>query len=437
MKPLAAAIPFALALALSTPLAALAAPPADAATLSMRAHFDAGVRHYDAKPPDFARALDEFRAAYRDKPSPIIKQNIALCLRAVGRYVEAVDTLREMLDEGGDAIKPGVRDLATKAIAEMNDLVATVKITIEVQRAASSPEARPALIVDGALVPSAKMGEPLRLDPGEHRFRVHAEGFADAAKSVTVAQGQHDVAIVLVLMPMLTSDPPAATPMATEPPPIAPPPTRYDTAPRQPPNNDAKKRRSYGLVGLSLQTEQLRLTKALDETNETKRTFNGAALIVRGGRYVDKYWDVGGLAELGVLSAESYASPASPATSSVLAHTGIVNFVLAPELRVHSTGQLRLIGSVALGVEATFLAATLGQSNGTLKSTSGSGVGVLAMLEAGGQLELGKAFVEGVVFFDVHGIGGMTTSTPSGEQRIVSDTAVGRAGLRLLVGFRF
>ena len=431
MKPLAAAIPFALAVALTASLPARAAPPADAATLSMRAHFDAGVRYYDAKPPDYARALDEFRAAYRDKPSPIIKQNIALCLRALGRYVEAVDTLREMLGEGGDAIKPGVRDLATKAIAEMNDLVATVKIRIDVQRAPTSPEARPALLVDGALVPSAKMGEPLRLDPGEHRFRVHAEGFADAAKSVTFAQGQRDVAIVLVLMPMLTNDPPAAAPVPTEPSPIAPPPTRYDTAPQQPPNNDAKKRRSYGLIGLSLQTEQLRLTPALDEpASGTKRTFNGAALIVRGGRYVDKYWDVGGLAELGVLSAESYASPA---TSSVLAHTGIVNFVLAPELRVHSTGQLRLIGSVALGVEATFLAATLGQPKGTLKSTSGSGVGVLAMLEAGGQLELGKAFVEGVVFFDVHGIGGMTSE----GQRLVSDTAVGRAGLRLLVGFRF
>ncbi len=422
----------ALAVALTAPLSAFAAPPPpDAATLSMRAHFDAGVRAYDAKPPDYARALDEFRAAYRDKPSPIIKQNIALCLRALGRYIEAIDMLRDMLGEGGDAIKPNVRDLATKAIAEMNDLVATVKVTIEARPAPTSPEPRAALIVDGALVPAAKIGESLRLDPGEHRFRAHAEGFADASKSLTLAQGQHDVALVLVLMPVLTNDAPI-TPAPTPPTPIAAPPPRYDTAPQNTPSNDVKKRRSYGIIGLSLQSQQLRLTPALDERGDgTKRTFNGASLIVRGGRYIDKYWDVGGLAELGVLSAESYASPNF---DTILAHTGIVNFVLAPELRVHSTGQLRLIGSVALGIEATFLGATLAQTpNGDKKSVNGSGVGIMAMLEAGGQLELGKAFVEGVVFLDVHGMGAMTSS----GQRLVSDTAVGRGGLRLLVGFRF
>jgi hypothetical protein len=427
--------PLALALVLTLSAAprVLAAPPlADPATQSMRAHFDAGVHAYDAKPPDYVHALDEFRAAYRDKPSPIIKQNIALCLRALGRYVEAITTLREMLDEGGDAIKPNVRDGAAKAIAEMSDLVATVRVAIHARSTQNAPDLRPALIVDGALVPPAKMGEPLRLDPGEHRFRVHAEGYTDAAQTVTLAQGQRDLAIVLELVPIAAADPPLVAPPASAQSPLPPP---IDSTPTPPASPAKRPLRHYGLIGLSLQSEQLHLTPVLDEKlGSAAHTFNGAAVIVRLGRHLDKHWDLGGLGELGVFAAESYLSPND---DRVPAKTGIVNWVLAPEIRVHGTGQLRGIASLAVGVEGTLLSATLSELDrttmtSTLVTHTGGGVGLMALIELGGQLELGRAFVEGVFFLDVHGARGVKDGG-----NLIDDTSAARGGLRLLVGLRF
>src|ERR1700689_2200624 len=101
---------------------------ADDATAKL--HFQNGIHLYDQQPPDYEGALAEFRAAEKDKPSPGIKRNIALCLRALHRYGEAIDELEAMLATGGDNLKPATRDAGQKMIVEMNALIATVKVKV-------------------------------------------------------------------------------------------------------------------------------------------------------------------------------------------------------------------------------------------------------------------------------------------------------------------
>src|SRR5688572_11505723 len=69
-----------------------------------RAHFKKGVELYDRK--QYAEALESFKAAYAEKRSAGIKQNIALCLKGLGRSVEAATALDEALDEGQSTLKP-------------------------------------------------------------------------------------------------------------------------------------------------------------------------------------------------------------------------------------------------------------------------------------------------------------------------------------------
>src|SRR6185312_8312204 len=108
---------------------------ADEITQRAHTHFSNGVRLYDGKPPDYEAALAEFRAAYAAKPVASIKRNVALCLRGLHRYGEAIDTLDEMLAEGGDTIKPEVRDAARKAINEMTAMVSVVRLRVVLRAA--------------------------------------------------------------------------------------------------------------------------------------------------------------------------------------------------------------------------------------------------------------------------------------------------------------
>lgn len=476
---------------------AFAAPPVsdakDVQTERMRRHFSNGVKLYDAKPPDYEGALAEFRAAYGDKPLPSIKQNIALCLKALHKYAEAVDSLEEMLAEGNDTLKPGVREATSREITEMNAFIATVRVTIDAHVPPGMAAPRVVLVVDDAIVPTAKAALPMRFGPGEHAFRAHADGFADAQRRVTVVAGQRDVVVVLELVPVLTvargglrvranvaaadvsvdGDAPrksewsgeigagahrvtASAPgyksvaldvtvvagetrdflLALEALPMPPLPPPVDGPPPSFPPPSVKK--TYGMLGLSLQEQSMRLAPRLDEpAGGTRRAFSGAAFVLRAGRKLGKNADFGGIFELGILNVEDYPSPNF---HQVPAKMNLYNWVLAPELRLHTRGQLRFVTSFALGLEGQILSATLAEVNtsgagaaATTTDRKASGAGIMAMIEAGVQVEFKKVYVEGAGFLDAHAVEGLKDN----GDRLFYDSPVARVGLRLLVGFDF
>ena len=184
-------------------------PLAHADDATAKVHFQNGIHLYDQQPPDYEGALAEFRAAEKDKPSPGIKRNIALCLRALHRYGEAIDELEAMLATGGDNLKPATREAGQKMITEMNAFIATVKIKIVLHKSADKQASpiipRVDVTVDDAPVPPEKLGASLRLGPGEHLFLARAIGYGDAMKKASVVSGDRDVLVQLDLLPVATA----------------------------------------------------------------------------------------------------------------------------------------------------------------------------------------------------------------------------------------
>jgi PEGA domain len=476
-----APLSIAVASALLAPSVRAVEPPTDAATSRMRDQFHEGVKAYDAK--EHARALDDFRAAYAAKPSPIIKQNIALCLRALGRNVEAVDTLQSMLVEGGSTLKPKVRDLAAKAIAEMLAVIATVKVVVNEQLGAGASKVAADVYVDDALLAMDERDEPLRLDAGSHRFRAHAEGFIDAVKDVVLSAGQRDIVVALDLVPAVAVQPhgglrvkvanpdakiaidagapqPMGAPLDLAPgahrisvtadgylayvadvtvvaneivdvdvalqPFVPERPPAFEPTPRE----RAKTRRLYLLGGVAIQGEALTLSPVLDEgAGGGRRQFAGAGAIFEIGR-TSKYIDIGALVEVGVLTVHAYQSPNDTIQA---ARVNVLDWVLAPELRLHSAGRFHVLGGAALGIEGSSLGATLGESDGSQKQVSGSGIGLMGLIEAGVGYDFVRTTLEATAFTDVHDVRGVKEE----GQRLLFDSPAVRGGVRLAVGYRF
>ena len=81
---------------------------ADADKTAAMAHYEAGTRLYDIK--EFAKALDEYKAAYLAKPDPAFLFNIGQCYRKLGKRVEALDFYQEYLKKAppDDPNRPSV-----------------------------------------------------------------------------------------------------------------------------------------------------------------------------------------------------------------------------------------------------------------------------------------------------------------------------------------
>lgn len=186
----------------------LASPFAFADDATAKLHFQNGIHLYDQQPPDYEGALAEFRAAEKDKPSPGIKRNIALCLRALHRYGEAMDELEAMLATGGDNLKPQTREAGQKMIEELRTLIATIRVKIILHKSTDAKASpiipRVDLTIDDESIPAEKLGTSLRVGPGEHLFIARAAGYGDASKKVSVVSGDKDVPVQLDLLPVST-----------------------------------------------------------------------------------------------------------------------------------------------------------------------------------------------------------------------------------------
>ena len=76
-------------------LVAVPASGADADKAAAKAHYEAATRLYDIK--EWAKALDEYKAAYLSKPDPAFLFNIGQCYRKLGKHAQALDFYREYL----------------------------------------------------------------------------------------------------------------------------------------------------------------------------------------------------------------------------------------------------------------------------------------------------------------------------------------------------
>ena len=97
-------------LVIAVAFVALAVPAqaADSEKTAAKAHFEAATRLYDIH--EYAKALDEYKAAYLAKPDPAFLFNVGQCYRKLGKLDQALEFYREYLKKAppDDPNRPNV-----------------------------------------------------------------------------------------------------------------------------------------------------------------------------------------------------------------------------------------------------------------------------------------------------------------------------------------
>lgn len=198
-----------LALALALAIAVPAQPvfagdvaPTEAQKAEARARYERGLKLYDQGAYD--AALVEMRRAYELSPSFKILYNLGLIHKQLNDHAAALEAFRQYLAEGGKKIDGKRHAEVEKAIKELEPLVATVTVQVDVDGAE--------ITVDDAVVGTSPLKEPILLNAGKRRISAKLTGKPAATRVITVA-GSDTVTVKLEL-----ADPkaPVATATPTE-----------------------------------------------------------------------------------------------------------------------------------------------------------------------------------------------------------------------------
>ena len=457
----------------------LASSVAHADDAGARQYFRRGVELYDKK--QYQPALESFRAAYAEKPSPGIKQNIALCLKGLGRPVEAATAFDEALDEGESSLKPEVRAQMQQELTELSKVVATVRLRV-VTAVDKQPLDGAVITVDGVTLAPAAARRPIRLEPGIHIFGAHVDGLpnppekklsllagspvdatfevGDRPGTLTITPNVQDAVVqvdaseprrgtwtgkllpgphrVIVSAPnfqtqttdvVVSSDANVEYAINLVRPGEMPP--EYTLPPRKP-QPEQKKR--YIVPMLSYDGQSMRLAPALGENaGGTKRAFTGASIAVRAGYRASRSFALELYADGGQIS-ESYMI--SPSTTE--STTKIVHWQVTPMLRFATIGPVRFTTATGFGVHGLVVnadIATTSLGKTTTTTHKGSGVSASWLVDLGMQFDVGSLFLEAVAFFDMHGVG--TTRDNDTDARLLYSSPGTRAGVRAGLGIQF
>lgn len=210
----------------------------------------------------FPEALDKFQRAEQVIHAPTNVLRIAECQAATGRLVEAAESYRQVTHFTLSPTSPpafqSAIDQAKGELAQVEPRVPKVTVQVTPPPAQGS---QPELVIDGASVPFALVGEQIPLDPGTHTLQAKAAGYASQTETVSLKERDAKT-VALKLEPaqgggvVVTPPPAGGTP--PPPPPYGsnagppgtppPPPVVMETAPQA-----VRPRSNLGiLIGLHL-----------------------------------------------------------------------------------------------------------------------------------------------------------------------------------------
>lgn len=440
----------------------------DSATEAARLHFQNALRLYDTTPPDFAGALAEFEASFHDKPAASTRLNMAVCLRALRRYPEAIDTLRAVLADTRADITPDARHAAERAVTEMEALVGTIRVEIT-----GGPARGLEVILDGEPRPYDP-STPLRVPRGTHVLTVRAAGFVEPPPAKVAVMGNGTTSVSFTLAAEVSREGTLVfrgewpnivdvdgTPAVTN------APLRTSAGVHRvsirnegrvvwldvsvdageersidaPSESDASlhldrgvdaafpKRNWYVRGGPSLSGELFRFGAAAGEPAEgTTRTLYGPAFAVAAGRNVSELFSVELAGDVGT-AWRNYE------LSGGTARAQVDTWAIVPALRFHTKGSARFTSAIGVGVAGRSANITRpGASAGNTITTSGGGTTGTLFLDAGADIYVGRVFLHGAIFangFRLAPITGVADTRPfEGEVSL-------RTGARIEVGFDF
>ncbi|HEX8790432.1 MAG TPA: hypothetical protein VF765_05730 [Polyangiaceae bacterium] len=137
----------------------------------------------------FPEALDKFQRAEQVIHAPTNILRIAECQAAMGRLVEAAESYRQVTHfQLSPTSPPAFQSAIDQAKGELAQVEPRVpKVTVQV----TPPPAQgsqPELVIDGASVPFALVGEQIPLDPGTHTLQAKAAGYASQTETVSLKE---------------------------------------------------------------------------------------------------------------------------------------------------------------------------------------------------------------------------------------------------------
>ena len=167
----------------------------------------------------WADAAEKLQAVLAIRSSPKVRFTFGQAEEHVGKLATAYDAYAQALADAEAAAETDVADTAGRALRALGPRVPVVRVKVTGVGASSAT----ATIDEHA----AKLGEPVRVDPGDHVVQVTAPGARAAQSNVTVAEGQRvEVPVELVAEDFNTapaeSPAPAAAEAEPEPAPAAP-----------------------------------------------------------------------------------------------------------------------------------------------------------------------------------------------------------------------
>jgi hypothetical protein len=156
-------------------------------------------------------ALEKFEGANRFAFSPVFVLYMARCQRNLGRLLEALRLLEELLRHELEANAPtawinAVRDARAERGSIRSRIPSVRLVGVELARAA----------IDGRPAP---INQPIDLNPGEHMIRGWSNEGQLILRRITLAEGQQGTVVKLALEPATAARqaPVAATEIATSP----------------------------------------------------------------------------------------------------------------------------------------------------------------------------------------------------------------------------
>jgi hypothetical protein len=174
-----------------------------------------------------------------------------------------------------------------------------------------------------------------------------------------------------------------------------------------------------------------RLAEPLGEVpSGERRNFGGGSIGVRGGYRFSKWFAGEILAEVGIAGAKYKVTPSDARDTE----TTVTMSRLMPVLRLTTPGKVRFVAGTGVGLALAQLESKLGAGPNAV-TQKGSGVGLSWLIDGGMQFDAGPLFLEGVLFFDVHGTGGV--KDVDDEKRYLQASPAVRGGLRVGLGIPF
>jgi hypothetical protein len=170
----------------TTPARASGGSVRDALSGDALATFDHGTALIAKK--QWVEARADFERAYAASGEPRVLYNVAVCEKALGRYVRAARALRKSL-EGRAKLSKEYVALAERALELLEPYIGALRVEVS--------ETGATVYVDGEAVGTAPLDRAIELDVGAHTIAARKDGFVEQTQTIDVTHEGRTVRVVL------------------------------------------------------------------------------------------------------------------------------------------------------------------------------------------------------------------------------------------------